>query len=499
MESIYKIHEDDNVAVALLDLKKGQVQRIDGKDLLLSDDVHEGHKIALKNLRNGDKVIKYGFPIGHATQEVKRGQFVHTHNLATNLDTLISYCYSPCCDDRMHNKNDIYEELTFRGYRRKNGEAGVRNELWVVPTVGCINGIAEIIVQRFCEEAALLSIDAVEFLRHDYGCSQLGEDHRNTQRILGNIVKHPNAGGVLVLGLGCENNKLEYFKDALGDYDSQRVRFLETQKVGDEVEEGLRALKELYNVMKDDRRSDVPISQLRIGLKCGGSDGFSGITANPLLGVFSDILIEYGGTTVLTEVPEMFGAETILMARAEDKNIFSKTVDLIDNFKKYYQEYHQPIYENPSPGNKDGGISTQEEKSLGCVQKAGKAPVVDVLQYTDRIKKQGLNLLNAPGNDLVSTTALGACGCQIVLFTTGRGTPYGSFIPTVKVSTNTQLFQRKPHWIDFDAGRLLTGQSKGEVGTEFLRLIIDIASGQPTNNEKNRFKNIAIFKTGVTL
>lgn len=389
--------------------------------------------------------------------------------------------------------------LTFDGYRRKNGDVGIRNELWIVPTVGCVNGIAEIIIKRFKEEVNPEGIDAIEVFKHNYGCSQLGDDHENTRRILSDVVKHPNAGGVLVLGLGCENNYISAFQENLGEYDKERTKFLVTQEVSDEIQEGVKLLKELYENMQKDQREAIPISELKIGLKCGGSDGLSGITANPLVGVFSDFLISQGGTTVLTEVPEMFGAETLLMNRAESKEVFNKTVDLINDFKQYFIDHKQPIYENPSPGNKEGGITTLEEKSLGCIQKGGKATVVDVLAYGEILKKKGLNLLNAPGNDLVAATALAASGCQMVLFTTGRGTPFGSFVPTMKISTNTAIYELKPHWIDFNAGTLVENETMEEVLERFIQYIIEVASGRLLNNEKNNFREIAIFKTGVTL
>ena len=354
-------------------------------------------------------------------------------------------------------------------------------------------------LQALKAEIGTSALDAIEIFKHNYGCSQLGDDHENTRLILRDIVLHPNAGGVLVLGLGCENNQPSAFKELLGNYDTDRIKFLETQKVGNEHEEGLKLLRELYQRAVQDKRTDIPASELKIGLKCGGSDGMSGITANPLLGVFSDFLISQGGTTVLTEVPEMFGAETILMNRAKDKATFENIVHLINDFKAYFIQNNQPVYENPSPGNKEGGISTLEEKSLGCTQKCGKAKVSDVLKYGDRINIKGLNLLSAPGNDLVSSTALGAAGCHIVLFTTGRGTPFGSFVPTAKISSNTPLFQNKPHWIDFNAGQIADGRSIDDVLKEFTAYILDIANGQLVNNEKSGYREIAIFKSGVTL
>lgn len=495
MKQFLKIHSKDNVIVALKDLKKDSLINVDGKQIRLREDVKKGHKIAISKIGSGENLVKYGFPIGDATKNIDEGELVHTHNTKTNLSGIAEYEFAQKLN-QLEYENRI---LTFKGYRRENGQVGIRNELWIVPTVGCVNGTAEAIIKKFKEELSCEGIDGIEVLKHTYGCSQLGDDHKNTRTILGNIVKHPNAGGVLVLGLGCENNTIEEFKKSLGEYNEERVRFLVSQEVDDEVKVGVNILKELYHNMKNDKREEIPISELKIGLKCGGSDGFSGITANPLLGVFSDFLISQGGTTVLTEVPEMFGAETILMERSESYDIFEKTVSLINDFKEYYMEHNQPIYENPSPGNKEGGITTLEEKSLGCVQKGGNATVVDVLKYGETLKKKGLNLLGSPGNDLVASTVLGAAGCHMVLFTTGRGTPFGTFVPTVKVSTNTQLYEKKKHWIDFNAGVVLEDKDMGDVLEQFIQYIIKVASGEYVNNEKNGFKEIAIFKTGVTL
>lgn len=495
MKRYIKINQQDNVIVALVDLTKGEVLEENEFQITLLEDIKRGHKIALKDISPGENIVKYGFPIGHATEMIKKGAWAHSHNIKTNLSGTIEYEFN----QQLKPIKAVNNQRTFKGYRRKNGEVGIRNELWIVPTVGCVNGIAEGIIKRFIQEVKPQGIDAIEVFKHNYGCSQLGDDHVNTRTILADVVKHPNSGGVLVLGLGCENNHMDEFRQFLGDYDEERTKFLVTQQVSDEIEEGVRLLKELYEAMAQDQRVELPLSELKIGLKCGGSDGLSGITANPLLGVFSDYLIASGGTTVLTEVPEMFGAETILMGRAESEAVYQNIVHLINDFKDYFMAHNQPIYENPSPGNKAGGISTLEEKSLGCTQKGGEATVVDVLKYGEPIRKKGLNLLNAPGNDLVAATALGASGCHMVLFTTGRGTPFGSFVPTMKISTNTPLYQLKPHWIDFNAGVLVEDQLMEDVLERFIDYIIQVASGELVNNEKNNFREIAIFKTGVTL
>lgn len=430
---------------------------------------------------------------------MKAGQWVNENNLKTNLAGTLHYEYHPI-DTTLNNTTLAGIPLTFMGYRRANGDAGVRNELWIVPTVGCVNGTAEKLAAMMIAETQLKGIDAIHAWHHNYGCSQLGDDHENTRKILRDICLHPNVGGVLVLSLGCENNQPDAFIESLGDYDHDRIKLLVTQKVeGDELEEGMRLLRQLYDNARREQREELPISKLRIGLKCGGSDGFSGITANPLVGAFSDLLVAHGGTTILTEVPEMFGAETILMNRCKTPQLFEQTVKLINDFKQYFLSHGEPVGENPSPGNKAGGISTLEDKALGCTQKSGHAAVSGVLAYGDRLCESGLNLLSAPGNDLVAATALAAAGCQIVLFTTGRGTPFGTFVPTMKIATNSLLASRKSNWIDFNAGALIEGMPMPSLVGRLAQQIIDIASGKPTRNEINNYSEIAIFKNGVTL
>ncbi len=493
-----KINPADNVAVALQDLSKGAV--VEG--VTLSMDIPRGHKIVLQDLKAGENVVKYGFPIGHVTRDAAAGTMVDHSCIKTNLEGLLDYSYQPALVEIP----DAPVKRTFKGFRRADGQVGVRNQIWVIPNVGCVNGICQTIVDRFKAEISChpelaegSSVDAVVAFPHNYGCSQLGADHENTRTVLADMVHHPNAGGVLVVSLGCENNQLDAFRELVGPVDESRVRMFVTQKVDDEIEYGLQQLREIFAVCSKDVREDVPVSELRVGLKCGGSDGLSGITANPLLGVFSDWIVAQGGTTVLTEVPEMFGAETILMNRCQDEATFEKTVHLINDFKEYFMKQGMPVYENPSPGNKAGGISTLEEKSLGCTQKCGKSIVRGVLKYGERLSVKGLNLLSAPGNDLVASTALASCGCQLVLFTTGRGTPFGTFVPTMKISTNTPLFEKKGSWIDFNAGVLAQGEPMTDVSARFIDYVLSVASGAPVNNEKNGWREIAIFKSGVTL
>ena len=444
-------------------------------------DTETGHKQALCDISSGESVIKYGFCIGKATCDIKKGERVHTNNLKTALHQREEYSYEPV--KISENKR---EPVMIEAYVRKDGSVGIRNEIWIIPTVGCVNGIAR----------RLAELTGAHFFTHPYGCSQLGGDHATTQKILRGLVMHPNAAGVLVLGLGCENNNIAEFKKVLGETDPERIKFLNAQDFEDDIAEGIRLIGELKEYADGFKRQPVPISELKIGLKCGGSDGFSGITANPLIGRLSDRVISMGGTCVLTEVPEMFGAETILMNRCVSREVFDRTVSLINNFKDYFVNHGQEIYENPSPGNKAGGISTLEEKSLGCTQKGGASAVTDVLDYGDIAQKSGLNLLNGPGNDIVAVTNLTACGCQMVLFSTGRGTPLGAPVPTVKVATNSGLFSHKRPWIDFNAGGIINGENLDD---SFFDYVVKVANGEETANERNGYREIAIFKDGVTL
>ena len=444
-----KINPADSVVVCLQPKKKGEIIEVDGLSIILNQDTPAGHKVLIKDVKEGEDIIKYGYPIGHARQDMKAGDWVNENNLKTNLSGTLEYTYQPVGEELSIAK----ENRTFKAYKRKNGDVGVRNEIWIVPTVGCVNGIAEKLAENLRKETGLEGIDSVYAWHHNFGCSQLSEDHENTRKVLRDICLHPNAGAVLVLSLGCENNQPEDFMAMLGDYDKERIKLLVTQRVeGDEVEAGMQVLRELYDIAKNDKREDVPVSQLRVGLKCGGSDGFSGITANPLVGEFSDWLVAQGGTSVLTEVPEMFGAETILMNRCRTEELFNQTVSMINNFKNYFLSHGEPVGENPSPGN-----------------------------------------------DLVAATALASCGCHIVLFTTGRGTPFGTFVPTMKIATNPTLAKNKPNWVDFSAGQLVEGRTMKGLVPEFIDKVLSVASGEKARNEENDYREISIFKNGVTL
>jgi altronate hydrolase len=491
MKTSLHIHPSDNVAVALQALSSGGIEQ----SVHLMDDIPKGHKFALRFIETGELITKYGSPIGQAKAPIPAGSHVHVHNVETTLGDILNYEYKPSFVEATL----AASPKTISVYHRLDGTYGIRNELWIIPTVGCIAKLAERIAKRFASlHPESDAYDGIHVFGHPFGCSQMGDDLSNTRETLQNISLHPNAGGVLVLGLGCENNRIKEFASTY-DHSHKRIAFLQTQDVDDEMEEALSILERFYQAMLTDKRIEAPIGVLNVGLKCGGSDGFSGISANPLVGRFSDYLTAQGGTSVLTEVPEMFGAETLLMARSKDQAVFEKQVAMINNFKTYYKNHDQVIYDNPSPGNKDGGITTLEDKSLGCTQKGGTGVVVDVLGHTERLKTKGLNLISAPGNDLISTTTLGMCGCHMVLFTTGRGTPFGGFVPTLKISSNTEIYRRKPSWIDFNAGRLIDGEDQEQVLSDLIDMIAAVASGKKTNNEINEFREIAIFKDGVTL
>lgn len=484
-----RIHPDDTVAVALEDAKAGDPV-IEG--VAAAQDIPLGHKAALVPIAAGGNVVKYGCPVGRAAADIAPGEWVHTHNLTTNLDKPAEYAYKGGVSYAPSQSG-----VTFQGYRREDGSVGIRNDIWVVVTVGCVNRTA----QRIAEEAGrrLGNGIGVFALTHPYGCSQMGEDHERTQRVLASLVRHPNAGGVLVLSLGCENNNLDAFRAALGPVDGNRVKFLAAQDAGDEIEEGVRLVLELADCASRFSREPVGMEALKVGLKCGGSDGLSGVTANPLAGAVSDRLARAGASVLLTEVPEMFGAETGLMDRAVSPGVFRDTVRLIEDFKAYYVRHGQVVYENPSPGNKRGGISTLEDKSLGCVQKGGSCPVTGVMAMGEPVCAPGLTLVEGPGNDIVAVTALAAAGAHLILFTTGRGTPLGAPVPVIKISSNAGLASRKPGWVDFDAGRLLGGEAMDGLADELLGLLLAVAGGRETRNEKNGYRDMAVFKTGVTL
>jgi altronate hydrolase len=470
-----QIHSDDNVKVALEGNKPG-------------------HKFAIKTIKKGENVIKYGMPIGYARQDIAVGDWVHTHNAASNLNEKADYSYN----QRLTAIQPVLPE-SFLGFPRKDGSVGTRNEVWVIPTVGCVNGVVERLSSMAENLIVKTTVEGVYAFTHSYGCSQMGDDHETTKRLLATLTRHPNAGAVLVVGLGCENNTMEQFKAAVGEWDDMRVKFLVCQEVSDEIAAGTQLLIELIAYAGSFSRKSLPVSKLIVGLKCGGSDGFSGITANPLVGRFSDMLIARGGSSILTEVPEMFGAEEILLNRAVSREVYDKAAVMITKFKEYFTAHGQVVYENPSPGNKQGGITTLEEKSLGCVQKGGITPVCDVIGYADRVTKSGLTLLSGPGNDLVSATALAAAGANLILFTTGRGTPLGTAVPVVKIATNTGLSIGKPNWVDFNAGTIVEGEDIAAASKRLLDFVIETASGKKTKTEINRYREIAIFKDGVTL
>jgi altronate hydrolase len=515
-----RVHPDDDVAVLIRPLPAGSEVVVEGARVTLAEDVPAGHKVALRALRAGEAVHKYGMPIGAVTTDVAPGTWLHAHNLKTRLEGTLEYVYDESVERRASSVEAAplasgapvpeatsstldarRSTLTFDGYRRHDGRVGTRNEVWIVNTVGCVNTAAE----RIAREASARyagQVDGVHAFAHPYGCSQLGDDLQNTQAILAGLLRHPNAGGVLVLGLGCENNQMDQLLARAGtEIDRTRLRFFNTQDVVDEVEAGVELIGELVARMESDRREPCPASELVLGHKCGGSDGFSGITANPLLGRLADRLTGLGGRVVLTEVPEMFGAEQVLMDRAADRPTFDALVAMVNDFKEYFLRHGQPVYENPSPGNKAGGLTTLEEKSLGAIQKGGRAMVTDVRRYGEPVRRPGLTLLEAPGNDGVSSTAMTASGATVLLFTTGRGTPLGFPVPTIKVSSNSDIARKKPHWIDFDAGRLLDGSATlDELCDDLLATVLDVASGRRlANNERHGYREIAIWKEGVTL
>ena len=489
-----RIHPGDSVAVALRPLRAGETARGAGFSAAVREDIPAGHKLALRDIAEGELVVKYGCPIGRASRAIEAGEWAHTHNLASTLHGAGSYRYQP----------DFHElppggDAFFSGYRRSDGRVGVRNELWIVPLVGCVNGVARELERRMARELPD-GVDGVAAFQHSCGCSQLGDDLLRTQKLLRGLLLHPNAGGVLALGLGCENNRAADMEALLGAHDRSRLRFLLCQDCEDELAEGLAALRELAAGAAACRREPCSVKSLTVGLKCGGSDGFSGLTANPLVGSFADWLLSRGGSAVLTEIPETFGAEELLLRRCRSEDVFRRAASVMSGFREYFLRHGQPVDENPSPGNREGGVTTLAEKSLGCVQKSGSAPLEDVLLYGEQVRVPGLSLLEGPGNDLVSSCALAASGAQLILFTTGRGTPFACPVPTLKLSSGSALAARKRGWIDFDAGRLLTGASRGALTEELAGLVLAAASGEArAKSEALDRSELAVFRDGVTL
>ena len=488
-----KINPLDNVVVALHPIAKGEVIDTGDKKVTALEDIPQGHKMSIAPIKENENIIKYGFPIGHALKDVEPGTWMHTHNVKTNLSGEIEYTYNP----KIKYPEKVEPE-TFMGFKRKDGRAAIRNEIWIIPTVGCVNDCAKTLV-KMNQDLVTGTIDGLYTFTHPFGCSQTGHDHAQTRKLLAALVRHPNAAAVLVLSLGCENLTHEQFLEELGDYDPDRVKFLTCQQVEDELVEGSKLLKECAAYASQFKREPIPVSELVVGMKCGGSDGLSGITANPTVGRFSDMMGARGASTVLTEVPEMFGAEGMLMDRCASKEVFDKAVNMINGFKNYFISHHEVVYDNPSPGNKQGGITTLEDKSCGCVQKGGSAPIMDVIGYGDPVVTKGLNMLYGPGNDLVSATAMTAAGAHMILFTTGRGTPFGAPAPTLKIATNSELAKKKSNWIDFNAGTIVDGESIDDAAKRLLQLVIETASGKKTKAEEKGFREISIFKDGVVL
>jgi altronate hydrolase len=493
-ESIHDVDPRDHVATALCDIIAGETLDLHGRSVLARADIPKGHKIAIRAAAAGQDVLKYGWPIGRATIDIDIGDHVHVHNVETKLSGVEDYAWTPSPVAPIAALND----RAFMGYRRRNGRVGTRNEIWVLCTVGCVANTARRIAEKANARFAGRT-DGVFAFPHPFGCSQLGDDLSHTRKLIAALAAHPNAGGVLILGLGCENNQLKALLESAPDLDPARLRAFTTQMVDDELEDGLAAIEDLVALAERDVREPCPISDLVVGLKCGGSDGFSGVTANPLVGRIADKVSDAGGTPVLTEIPEIFGAEQMLLARASSQAVFDSAVQVVDDFKRYFINNNQPIHENPSPGNIAGGITTLEEKSLGAVQKGGRSALVEVIRYGERVGPHGLTLLEAPGNDAVSSTALTAAGATIILFTTGRGTPLGFPAPTLKIASNSGLATRKPGWIDFDAGVVLSGQSMDDAADALMNLVVETASGKATKAELNGEREIAIWKSGVTL
>ena len=497
MDNLIVMHSTDSVAIATRELKTGETAQVGDITLVVKEAIPMGHKVAIRDMAADTDVIRYGESIGHATRPIGAGEWVHVHNIFTNLEKDLTYTYAPL---EMESAGSEAKQPTFQGYRRGDGRVGIRNELWIIPTVFCVNGPAQELADRINARYPVgPGFDGAFALTHANGCSQVGQDLLYTQKTLASLVHHPNAGGVLILGLGCESNCLESFLPLVGDVDPERVKVLNCQDVDDELAEGTSLLESLYAAISADRRSLCRAGDLTVAVNCGGSDAFSGITANPLVGKITDRLTDYGGTVLMTEVPEMFGAEHLLMRRAENRAVFDAIVTMVKDYKAYFDRYGEEIYKSPVPGNIAGGISTLEEKSLGCTQKGGQTIVRDVLPYGERLRKNGFNLLIGPGNDLAGITAQEAAGCVMTLFTTGRGTPAGFATPLIRLASNSRVASRKARWFDYNAGTLMEGKSMDEAADEIFNLILQVAGGEiKTRSEVSGYRQIGFLRDGVT-
>ncbi|MDP1559944.1 MAG: altronate dehydratase family protein [Pirellulaceae bacterium] len=515
-----RLHPQDNVVVSLQgsetgspweeELANGGPDRAVGTTVVAMEPIPAGHKMAIRPIAAGQWVIKYGLPIGLAQTDIAVGQRVHVHNVKTGLDAGIAtqpdwepLPAAPLTTPILTTGDDPNQ---FLGYLRENGQVAIRNEIWILNTVGCVNQTAQQLAAWANRTLVgrVPNLDGVYAFSHPYGCSQLGDDLQATRNILSGLTRHPHAAAVLFLGLGCENNQLQMQLDAIGPEALKKVRWFSTQDVSDEMEQGRQWLTEMAQQISRYTRQPLPANKLILGMKCGGSDGFSGLTANPLLGRIADWHCAMGGTSLLTEVPEMFGAEPVLLGRCDQPSTRTAVDQMIETFKDYFRQHDQPISENPSPGNKDGGLTTLEEKSLGCVQKGGTAALIkQCVPYGGQASAElgGLGMVNGPGNDGVSITALTAAGAHLVLFTTGRGTPMGAPAPTMKIATNPTLAKQKPGWIDFSAGDFITGTATlDELRDRLWEQILRVASGQQeAKNELNGYREIAIWKIGVTV
>ena len=492
------LHSDDNLCVAARHLELGEEISVGGESLRLAEPVRLGHKLAVRAIREGERVKKYGQTIGFATRDIAPGQWIHSHNLtAGRFEREYEYA------TEIPPPPAPIEGRTFQGYRRAGGKAGTRNYIAVISSVNCSASVSKYISQRFDNSllAKFPNVDGLLPLTHKGGCGlqYAGEDHQQLTRVLSGFATHPNVGAYLLVGLGCETGTLQYLVQHGGL--AEGVVQLNTKANGaarppvvlsmqdcggtnKTVEAGIAAIAEMLPRVNGVRREPIPASELILGCECGGSDGNSGVTANPALGAASDLLVAAGGTSILSETPEIYGAEHLLVRRARTRAIGEKLIDRIRWWEEYTAKFGVEIDNNPSPGNKEGGLTTIYEKSLGAVAKGGSTALCGVYRYAEPVTAQGFVIMDTPGYDPASITGMVAGGANVVCFTTGRGSCFGCKpVPSIKIATNTPMYEQMIDDMDINAGVILEGASVADVGRQIFEFILEVAGGKRTKSE----------------
>jgi altronate hydrolase len=498
--SVILLHPGDNVVIARVAVGAGQSVEAGPFTLTARDFIPPGHKLAIKGIASGEPVYRYGNLIGFATRPIEPGQHVHEHNLGYKEVQTEGEAPMLAPERRI-----LHSTRSFLGFQRHDGRVGTRNYIAVVAASNCAAYTSELIAESFADEALPASVDGIVAFPHGEGCGMsIGPDSEQLQRTLKGVLDHPNVSAALILGLGCEVNQISHYLGKAGDNAPATLQGLTMQETGGTrgaVESARRHLRQFVERAAEEKRSETPASKIVLGLNCGGSDSFSGITANPALGHCSDLIVEQGGTVVLAETTEIFGAEHLLTRRARSPEIAAKLLRTIENYKAYLRQFGGSFNDNPSPGNKEGGLTNILEKSLGAVAKAGTSTLEDVLNFAERIEASGFLFMDTPGYDPVSITGLAAGGVNLIAFTTGRGSAIGfPNIPVVKIASNSNTFRRMRDNMDVNAGRIADGQASiPEVGAEIFELLLRVASGERTCAERIGHHEFAPWRIGPVM